>query len=111
MRMMTSMLSNLVRFETEDEILPLVEKGYDRHLSAGDLREFMIERRMIAEKNEFLPGSQRLKLQGVDNVDVGPWRRPRRGVHPFPFMEGRSEERRVGKECVSTSRSRVSTYR
>src|SRR3546814_16736208 len=99
-------------------MLPLVEKGYDRHLSAGDLREFMIERRMIAEKNEFLPGSQRLKIQGVDNVDVGPWRRHRRGVHPFPFMEGafngelpivdlvRSDERRVGKECVGTWRKR-----
>src|SRR3546814_19230648 len=86
--MMKSLFSNLCRCETYDEILPLVEKGYDRHLSAGYLRECMIERRMIAEKNEFLPVSQRLKLQGVDNVDVGPWRRHRRGVHPFPFMEG-----------------------
>src|SRR3546814_7467145 len=29
------------------------------------------------------------------------------GVHPDP---GRSDERRVGKECVSTCRSRWSTY-
>src|SRR3546814_15835682 len=31
-------------------------------------------------------------------------------LHPLRVMLGRSEERRVGKECVSTCRSRWSTY-
>src|SRR3546814_6226655 len=30
--------------------------------------------------------------------------------HRFPARDGRSEERRVGKECVSTCRSRWSPY-
>src|SRR3546814_10476026 len=30
--------------------------------------------------------------------------------HPQPYHCGRSEERRVGKECVSTCRSRWSPY-
>src|SRR3546814_12550652 len=34
---------------------------------------------------------------------------PALGVAPF-FPDARSEERRVGKECVSTCRSRWSTY-
>src|SRR3546814_16142428 len=29
---------------------------------------------------------------------------------PVPVLDGRSEERRVGKECVSTCRSRWSPY-
>src|SRR3546814_19367308 len=32
------------------------------------------------------------------------------GVMPMEFFEERSEERRVGKECVSTGRSRWSPY-
>src|SRR3546814_9312720 len=38
---------------------------------------------------------------------------PRVGADELPVLEGdgaRSEERRVGKECVSTCRSRWSTY-
>src|SRR3546814_3129853 len=34
----------------------------------------------------------------------------RRGVALIPVQEERSEERRVGKECVSTCRSRWSPY-
>src|SRR3546814_11548400 len=33
----------------------------------------------------------------------------RRGLHALPRAEARSEERRVGKECVSRCRSRLST--
>src|SRR3546814_16833336 len=36
--------------------------------------------------------------------------RPDPLFHPQPFVEQRSEERRVGKECVSTCRSRWSPY-
>src|SRR3546814_15442656 len=42
---------------------------------------------------------------------VGPRRRlVGRGTHPWVFLRVRSEERRVGKECVSTFRSRWSPF-
>src|SRR3546814_12345047 len=60
------------------------------------------------------------RLLGVKAVIVESFERIHRsnlvgmGVLPLQFMEGtsrhRSEERRVGKECVSTCRSRCSPY-
>src|SRR3546814_14293586 len=57
----------------------------------------------------------------LDTIDVGGptvratsrrcWRRRSRAAFPSPKFRGaRSEERRVGKECVSTCRSRWSPY-
>src|SRR3546814_8912080 len=49
---------------------------------------------------------------GMMRGDVRELRPPRHvadGVHP-PVARARSEERRVGKECVSTCRSRWSPY-
>src|SRR3546814_14819133 len=37
-------------------------------------------------------------------LTIGEW------PHMWPTLAGRSEERRVGKECVSTCRSRLSPY-
>src|SRR3546814_15368267 len=45
----------------------------------------------------------------VDN-DQSPPRVDQRGQFRLPVMKRRSEERRVGKECVSTCRSRWSPY-
>src|SRR3546814_1415595 len=41
---------------------------------------------------------------------LSPWRRERLFVYLDPWNPERSEERRVGKECVSTCRSRWSPY-
>src|SRR3546814_18469150 len=62
--------------------------------------------------SEALPPSEQGGLIGrIDDrraVDPG---EGREGVHPpARFRENRSEERRVGKECVSTCRSRWSPY-
>src|SRR3546814_10091082 len=55
-------------------------------------------------------------LDREDPVSIGPRRKRRsRNIHRNPLscnftLRYRSEERRVGKECVSTCRSRWSTY-
>src|SRR3546814_5877182 len=52
----------------------------------------------------------RLLLEVVDAC-IGVWGADRVGVHLSPRGDAhRSEERRVGKECVSTCRSRWSPY-
>src|SRR3546814_13373299 len=59
--------------------------------------------------------AETLKLRELEYVQaarafgVGHWRIMRRHLLPT-LMHIRSEERRVGKECVSTSRSRWSPY-
>src|SRR3546814_5308506 len=50
------------------------------------------------------PGGARLRWHHPDAAAVDQCARPYHGV------QGRSEERRVGKECVSTCRSRWSPY-
>src|SRR3546814_15341277 len=55
----------------------------------------------------------RARTIGVRGDAVLLVRRLRRGglsLHPLGVIEVRSEERRVGKECVSTCRSRWSPY-
>src|SRR3546814_14277348 len=53
-------------------------------------------------------GSERDRVVGVDPHDRGPDRRGDAGGDEHGPL--RSEERRVGKECVSTCRSRWSPY-
>src|SRR3546814_1384995 len=50
-------------------------------------------------------------LSGRQHVELHQFRiEARSGERGRPTPEGRSEERRVGKECVSTCRSRWSPY-
>src|SRR3546814_15625287 len=51
----------------------------------------------------------RIEYRGIapDDLGFGPVEQPQRAVVPYRH---RSEERRVGKECVSTCRSRWSPY-
>src|SRR3546814_3619634 len=61
-----------------------------------------------------LSGRDRVAVAGDDQpvADVRARQKDRRGGHPYrrkPVL-ARSEERRVGKECVSTCRSRWSPY-
>src|SRR3546814_1768485 len=46
----------------------------------------------------------------LDSPVIGADRRPIQGLYAAGEVAGRSEERRVGKECVSTCRSRWSPY-
>src|SRR3546814_15474975 len=52
------------------------------------------------------------ELQGLIEAPETPMLRPAQAVRTLilPYADRRSEERRVGKECVSTGRSRVSPY-
>src|SRR3546814_16405597 len=57
--------------------------------------------------------SQITRSAGVENPFVSQGLQEQLRVHaclPQPYQAGRSEERRVGKECVSTCRSRWSPY-
>src|SRR3546814_5861043 len=49
-------------------------------------------------------------LEGVNQASGGQHTDPVTDQHQFPQVAGRSEERRVGKVCVSTGRSRWSRY-
>src|SRR3546814_20138112 len=58
------------------------------------------------------PGRERLGRRPPDVADLGLRRASRGAQEPAAFSAycGRSEERSVGKECVSTCRSRWSPY-
>src|SRR3546814_12577367 len=60
------------------------------------------------------PAASKLLQQAEDTFGVALFERHARGMTPTPYGEilirYRSEERRVGKECVSTCRSRWSPY-
>src|SRR3546814_15686271 len=81
--------------ETEARILAQIESGHPRivvdasgldHLSSAGLRVFLVV-------------AKRVKAAGGGLA-----------LHSLTDHVRRSEERRVGKECVSTCRSRVSPY-
>src|SRR3546814_4375790 len=65
--------------------------------------------RVVACHDAFAQHTQRLEIAGITQIDGDP-------AHQFIagqcriILEYRSEERRVGKECVSTCRSRWSPY-
>src|SRR3546814_18589523 len=56
-----------------------------------------------------LPNDER-RLAALSKTTVQRWRKIAPTVLEFWTIERRSEERRVGKECVSTFRSRWSPY-
>src|SRR3546814_17937012 len=57
-----------------------------------------------------LHGTHRLADRGVDFGDRGNAVKQRAPVAPGPAAQDRSEERRVGKTCVSTCRYRGAPY-
>src|SRR3546814_13163186 len=81
----------------------------DKIITAGS------DKILLAANGDFLQGFQAVRRESGSedsNVpDIFGWQLPQRlvgrGAEPFG---GRSEERRVGKECVSTCRSRWWRY-
>src|SRR3546814_1058542 len=55
------------------------------------------------------PETQRISL-GMKQLEADPWEGVKSKYPVTARFMGRSEERRVGKECVSTCRSRWSPY-
>src|SRR3546814_14283183 len=60
----------------------------------------------LAIRNAPMPRRRTAVLIPVYNEDMGPLGRRIRRMSAMLDQAGRSEERRVGKECVSTCRSR-----
>src|SRR3546814_12658677 len=73
----------------------------DRHCRAMTFRRVDIEQDRLTHRNQ---GSTENALQQAEDHQLAK-------VRSDPTQPRRSEERRVGKECVSTCRSRWSPYR
>src|SRR3546814_15926586 len=83
----------------------------------GSVINEWVAEQILAQRDAFLTptlAEWRRRLDRVAEWIAGEpmleWVRPAGGVVAFPRMVARSEERRVGKACVSTCRSRWSTY-
>src|SRR3546814_2417868 len=73
---------------------------------SSDLNGPLIAVRLNILSRKTLGGIQ----TNLDSQVIGADRRPIQGLYAAGEVAGRSEERRVGKECVSTCRSRWSPY-
>src|SRR3546814_15788118 len=95
-------LVNIVRSDAQVDILKSIGAKYIVNSSADDFMERLID--AIAETGATLgfdaTGGGKLAGQILTAMDAAAVKR----------MTTRSEERRVGKECVSTCRSRWSQY-
>src|SRR3546814_18023248 len=99
----TLFLSHVLRFVAGDDAVRM--RQIWSRVRLGDAREVTVECRVRNKSNGWQWLESRIRWLPGDSANAARWIASMRDV-----TERRSEERRVGKECVSTCRSRWSPY-